>query len=841
VPAAARRILRTATTLQPLPIDEILPDLRRVLTDSAVLALSAEPGAGKTTRVPPSLLSEPWLAGKKILMLEPRRLAASRSALYMAAQAGESVGQSIGYRIRGETRVGPGTRIEVVTEGILTRFLHADPALTDYGVIIFDEFHERSIHADLGLALTLDVQRHLRPDLRIIVMSATLDLQAVAALLGNAPVLESKGRAFPVVTHYLPQKLAEPIEQQVAGRIVRALQSDEGDILVFLPGQREIRRVGELLQAKYLGDVAEIRALYGEASAAEQRSALSPLANKKKVILSTSIAETSLTIDGVRVVIDAGLSRVPRFDPRRGMSGLVTVPVSRANADQRRGRAGRQAPGICYRLYTEQDHRELPQASQPEIVVSDLASLALDFAMWGTPAGEGLSFLDPPPPAHLAQAQDLLRRLSAIDEHGQLTQHGRAIAALPVHPRLGHMLLRGKDLGVAPLACDIAALLEERDLLRGVPGTDIDLRSRWLELRRTGKNTAPLIDRIRREADLLKTFVGVAGEQHRENQIGVLLALAYPERVARRREGENKRRYQTAGGSGAIVPAGSALAREPYLAIGETDGSGEEVKIFLAEPLEEQSIRLLFADQIVMAEEVWWDEQTESVIARRFERFGAITLASKPLPASDERIQPAFIQGIRRMGPDCLPLTDTAESFIRRSEWVRLNNLAGSGWPHCSVDHLMETVEEWLGPYIGGMTRRQQLAGVDLLSALRNRLTHRQIGQLDELAPTHLTAPTGSHIPLMYRADGAPVLAVRIQEMFGQTATPLVGGGKIAVVLHLLSPARRPLAVTGDLPSFWKNSYPEVRKTMRGRYPKHFWPENPLEAEPTRRTKRRPS
>ena len=823
-----------------LPIDDLLPPLRRLLADQSSVVLCAEPGAGKTTGVPPALLGEPWLERKKILMLEPRRLAASRAAAYMAGKRGEPTGGTIGFRIRGQTSVGPATRIEVVTEGVLTRLLHADAALPGYGVVIFDEFHERSLHADLGLALTLDVRKHLRPDLRIVIMSATLDTAPVAALLGNAPVLRSTGRTFPVSTRYLPQRSADSFEETVSSAILRALRQEEGDVLVFLPGQREIRRVEEILHGKDPGETVTVRPLYGEASAEEQKSALDSAGpGRRKVILATSIAETSLTIDGVRIVIDGGLSRLPRFDPRRGMPGLVTLPVSKAAADQRRGRAGRQAPGVCYRLWTEQDHRDLPESTPPEITAVDLASLALDFAMWGTPDGEGLEFLDRPPAAHLTQARDLLRRLGAVDRSGKPTLHGRAIAGLPVHPRLGHMIIRGKELGAGFMACSVAALLEERDLLRGIPGRDIDLRSRWLAVRSGGRTDTPAAGRIRDEARRLAELAGVRNGPGKEDHLGMLLALAYPERVALRREATDKARYQTAGGPGAILPAGSSLTRESCLAIGETDGSGREVKVHLAEPFSREQIRMLFADQIENEDEIVFDDKSGAVIARRSEKYGALVLSSLPLPADDERILPAFLGGIRKTGLGCLPWCGPVTLFRDRSEWIRGTGFGGPDWPDLSDRALLETLEEWLGPFLEHRTRLQQLDSLDLAVPLKSRFRREQLQELDRLAPTHLTAPTGSRIPVEYRTGSVPVMAVRIQEMFGQTVTPTVAGGKVPVVLHLLSPARRPLAVTGDLPSFWTSGYPEVRKTMRGRYPKHYWPENPLEAEPTRGVRRR--
>ncbi len=817
-----------------LPIMAVIPALRHTLAGSMCAVLSAPPGAGKTTRVPLALLGEPWMQGLKIIMLEPRRLAARRAAEYMASLAGEKVGQSVGFRIRGESRVSEATRLEVVTEGVLTRMLHTSPELQGTGILIFDEFHERSIHADLGLALALDVQSNLRPDLRILVMSATLDSRGVAALLNEAPVIESTGRAFPVDTRWLASE--GRLEVRVRDAVRLALADHEGDALVFLPGQREIRRTEECLLDSGLPGSVAIHLLYGEAASDRQQAALAPAApGTRKVILSTSIAETSLTIEGVRIVVDAGLARVPRFDPRRGMGGLVTVPVSQASADQRRGRAGREGPGFCYRLWAED--QDLPRYSSPEILNADLAPLALDLALWGTPDGAGLRFQDPPPPAHLGRARDLLVQLGALDRAGTLTSHGRALALLPVHPRLAHMVMKGVDLGLGSEACDLAAMLEERDLLHGRPDTDVDLASRWQALRQ-GRGDGVRV-RILAEARRLRSLSGVGGERGSPESLGVLLAMAYPERVARRR-GDDAGHYQMAGGTGAVLPEWSALARERFLAVGEVDGVGTDVRIFLAAPLSEEEIRKTFADRLEVVEEVRWSSVDEAVVARRQTRLGALPLDERPVSsASDaagdagEAVRAAMIEGIRQLGLESLPWEKESLSLRARSNWLLSSGLAGVGWPDLSDRRLQETLDEWLAPFLNGITRRIQLARLDMLSVIRSRFSHRQLLDLDRLAPAFLTVPTGSRIRLSYDT-GKPVLAVRLQEMFGQVETPLAGG--IPVLIHLLSPAGRPLAITQDLQTFWRNAYPEVRKEMRGRYPKHPWPEDPLHAIPTRRT-----
>ncbi len=836
----------------PPGIEKILPNLRSAFNNYRNAVLFAEPGAGKTTRIPPALLDEPWLAGKKIVMLEPRRLAARRAAEYMAQQRGEKTGETIGYRIRGESKVGRKTRIEIVTEGVLTRMLQSDAALPNVGLVIFDEFHERSIHADLGLALTLDVQEHLRNDLRVLVMSATLDGVSLVTLLGNAPMLSSKGKIFPVTTHYLPRPHDGPLEPLVVSTILRALREEAGDLLVFLPGQREIRRVELLLLEKDVPEDAVVHTLFGDAPPEKQRAALSSEPRgKRKVILSTNIAETSITIAGVRVVIDSGLARGAMFDPRRGMPGLVTLPVSQASADQRRGRAGRQQPGVCYRLWAEHLHAQLPRFTKPEILVADLTPFVLELAQWGDPdlTGRSLKFLDPPPAAHLSQARELLTRLGAVDGSRRLTKHGTAMVKLAVHPRLAHMMIRGKDFGLGSLACDVAALLEERDVVRGANDSDIDLFSRWQALNEEGSSDQFVRERVRAQAARLCEILGVKSEKSLTvgnpfgKKLGILLALAYPERVGKRRD-EDGLKFQLAGKTIGVLPKRSMLSREEYLAIGDVDGAGGEARIFLAAPLSENEIRETFADQLETIDDVHWDEQQQSVIARRVERFGAVELSAHPLKASNEVLHAVMIEGIRLMGIDVLPWSKDAISIRTRSEWLRsqVEDLVGEfterDWPDLSNEHLLATLEQWLGPYLDGIVRRVHLEKLDMGKIVRALFTYQQLRELDRLAPTHIVVPTGSHIPLDY-SNAQPVLAVRLQEMFGETETPKVAGGKVSVLLHLLSPALRPIAVTQDLPSFWKNAYKEVRKDMRGQYPKHEWPENPIEAKPTKRSKKR--
>jgi ATP-dependent helicase HrpB len=823
---------------QKYPIDDILPQLLETFQQTNCIVLSAPPGAGKTTQVPIALLSSEWLKDKKIVMLEPRRLAARRAAEFMSVQLGEKIGQTVGYRIRGESVVCAATRIEVVTEGILTRLLQKEPELPNVGLIVFDEFHERSIHADLGLALTLDVQKHLRNDLRLLVMSATLDGVTIAQLLDNAKIIESLGQSYTVTTHYAKFSSEKSIEVRLVDTVLRAVDEQDGDVLVFLPGHREIRRVEDLLWEKRLPEDVLVHSLYGDASYHQQTAALSPApSGKRKVILSTSIAETSLTIDGVRIVIDSGLARTARFDVRRGMSGLVTVPVSKAVADQRRGRAGRQQPGICYRLWTKAEHEMLPDYPQPEIRTADIAPLALNFALWGTPNGENLRFLDPPPLPHLLQAQSLLKDLGAVDTTGKLTKHGRAMADFPLHPRLSHMILRGKELGSGSLACDIAALLDERDILSGKKGSDIDLASRLHVLQEKQKTDEWILERIISQSKRLKQIADIhLTKEKKEYSTGILLALAYPERVAHRRDTKSNR-YQMTSGTNAILPNGSLLAREEFLAIGEVDGIGTEVRAYLAAPLTKEEIELVFIDSIIEEEEIRWNSADEVVIARRISRLGAVILSEQQIQPRGEKVISALIDGIKQLGIHCLPWDKEIRSLQQRSEWLR-TYLSPAQWPNLSDSNLTNTVNEWLSPFINGIWKKEQLSTLPLLKILESYITKPLIHKIDTLAPSHLKLPSGSIAMLNY-SGAQPVLAVRLQELFGQIETPKICNGKVNVLIHLLSPALRPLAVTQDLHSFWTTVYPEIRTQMRARYPKHVWPEDPLSAKPTNKIKKR--
>ena len=819
----------------PFPVDAIIQELRTALNTAGRAILIAPPGAGKTTRVPQALLCDPLFGNGRILMLEPRRLAARRAAEYMASLAGEEVGRTIGYRIRGESRVSSSTRIEIVTEGILTRMLQDQPELTGVALLIFDEFHERSIHADLGLALALDARTHLRPDLRILIMSATLDGVAIGSLLDNGPVIRSEGRIFPIETVHRVHPVEGMMEKAVVETVKRALQETAGDILVFLPGRRELHRCRNLLTDAHLPQGVHVHLLHGEASRADQDAAFLPGAHSiRKIICATSIAETSLTIDGVRVVIDSGLARVPRFDPRRGMSGLVTVPASVATADQRRGRAGRQAPGVCYRLWTEAEEERRERFPVPEILSADLAPLALDLARWGAPDGGGLKFLDPLPVSHMDQATTLLRQLGALDDTRRMTPHGNAMSQLPVHPRLAHMIIRAMELGMAEMACDIAALLEGPELSRGNATSDVDLDGLLAMAEGSGRVDAAARSRILADARRLRKLVGARNDTKIQSRPGVLLALAFPDRIARRRESEG-RRYLLANNTGALLPEWSQLARHEFLAVGDVDGAGLEARIFLASPLTREEIETHCSGSINTTDELFWDDTTGAVIGRRVRRLGALLISEQTVSPSGERAARLMLQVIFRRGVGCLPWTHDTEGLRIRSEWLRLNGLVEPEWPDLSDAHLLTTAESWLLPHLDGLTRLDHLDRLNLSGILRMLLSERNRQRVETLAPATLTSPAGRRVTLQYGTGSQPVMAVKLQDMFGQKANPTVAGGKVKVLLHLLSPAGRPLAVTSDLASFWANAYTEVRKQMRARYPKHKWPDNPADAKPATR------
>ena len=777
--------------------------------------LQAPPGAGKTTRVPLALL--PQITGR-ILMLEPRRLAARAAAERMATTLGEAVGQTVGYRIRGEARVSSRTRIEVVTEGILTRMIQSDPELTGVGLVIFDEFHERSLNADLGLALCLEIRGALREELGLLVMSATLDAAPVAELMGGAPVVTSEGRAFAVETRWLPRPVDASLryEAAVAGLVRQAVEEAEGGVLVFLPGEGEIRRVEGLL-SNLPGCI--VQPLFGAMDFAAQQAALAP-SDRRKVVLATSIAETSLTIPDIRVVVDGGRARRSRFDAPSGMSRLVTERVTRAEAEQRRGRAGRVAEGVCYRLWTRGEEGGLVPFPPAEIEAADLTPLALELALWGA---SDLPFLTPPHVGVLAEARALLAGLGALAPEGGITAHGRALAGLPLHPRLGHMLLTA-GRAAAPLA----ALLAERDPLRGAPP---DLIARLRAIDRPGEAAhRPTIERIRAEARRLAARTPEPGGGAPDLSPAQMAALAYPDRIGLRRAGEAPR-WVLSGGKGAAMAAGLPLSGARLIVATDLDGDPREAQVRQAIAITESELREIYADRIGWQEICLWSRRDGRVLSRRQERLGALVLAERPWPeAPPEALARAALDGLRQIG---LPWT-AAAARLR----ARLRLMEGEGWPDVSDEALLARDPAWILPHLTGRKTEADLRALDLSSALRDLLTWEQGQTLDRLTPSHFETPLGRRIPIDYDGD-YPGIALRLQEMFGVTRHPVVGQNRLPLRITLLSPAQRPVQVTLDLPGFWASSYAEVRKEMRGAYPRHPWPEDPTEADPTLRAKPR--
>ena len=831
-----------------LPIHDVLDEIRDALETHPAAVVQAPPGAGKTTGVPLALLHEPFLAGQKILILEPRRLAARAAAGRMAEMLGETVGETVGYRIRLERKVSAKTRIEVVTEGILTRMIQGDPELSGIGLVIFDEFHERNLNSDLGLALTLECQGALRETLRILVMSATLDAAPVAALLDDAPIITSHGRSFPVETRYLPLGTPSPTRREIEAACTRAirhgLMEDHGDMLVFLPGAGEIRRVEGALRRLDLPDAVDILPLFGALTKADQARAIHPSpTGRRKVVLATAIAETSLTIDGVTIVVDAGLMRVSRFSPGSGMGRLVTLPLSKAAADQRRGRAGRTAPGVCYRLWSQAQTGTLIPFTAPEILHADLAPLILELSLWGVHDPSQLTWIDEPPKGACQQARGLLLELGALDDEGQITDHGKAMARLGVHPRLAHMLLLGKKRNLGPEACLVAALLTERDPLTG-GGRESDIRTRMEAMLPTPRGAAgspPPMDkgaaaRIRETAKHLATRLQSSGTPKGCHDAGRLIALAFPDRIAMARKGRDGH-FQMASGGGAYIKGTEPLAFEPLLAVADLDGNRQNARVYLAAPLTEESLGRDHGHRMTHQEAVFWDEGRGEIKAVTRHTLGALVLSEKRLlkpPA--EKIQAALIQGIRSRGVGILPWNRALRSLQTRVLFLR-NQAGFDELPDLSDAALQESMDEWLSPFLLGITRMSALGKVDLHAALTTLIPFAWHRKIDTLAPTHLTIPSGTRIPLDYSTGEAPILAARIQQLFGLTDTPTVAKGRIPVICHLLSPASRPMQVTRDLKSFWATTYPEVKKELKARYPKHPWPEDPLTAMATNRTK----
>ena len=843
-----------------LAIDAALPALRAAVVAHANVVLQAPPGAGKSTGVPLALLTEQSLRPGKIVMLEPRRLAARAVATRMSQMLGEAVGQTVGFRTRLESRTSKNTRIEVVTEGILTRWLQRDATLEGVAMVIFDEFHERSLNADVGLALCLEAQAEVRDDLRILVMSATLDTPAVAQLLGDAPIVSTEGKAFEVETRWATTGAANRGQREIdiatrtARTILQALEQEPGDILAFLPGQGEIRRAQQQLEEGGLARSVSVLPLFGDLSAAEQDAALRPGdAQHRKVVLATNIAETSLTIEGVRVVVDSGLARRARFDPSTGMSGLETVRISRASADQRRGRAGRLGPGVCYRLWSETEHASLAAQTAPEILEADLAPVALDLAEWGVSDPRSLRWLDPPPAATFAQARDLLRSLDAIDAEGRISAHGRALARLGTHPRLAHMIVRGAELGLRRLALEIAAVLGERDLLRWNAGRrDADLRLRIEALRRGRVDDSHVAADVRvdggarqravRSVEVLErqldTGTATSPATESDADIGRLLAFAYPDRIAQSRGAGG--RYLLSGGRGARLADAQSIAQAEFLVVADLDAGDREALIRLASPLPRAALEADFAALIEHRQRFEWDAREQAVVAQDERWLGAIRLGERRLENPDsERVMSALLAGIRELGLDVLPWTKEARALRQRLAFARdVDTHAPRPWPDVSDDALLATLEDWLAPWLTNMSRRDHLARLDTTAIIAALLDWNQRQRLDELAPTHLQVPSGSRIPIDYSA--APTVAVRLQEVFGLSTTPAVGGGRVPLTLQLLSPAHRPVQVTKDLASFWARGYMEVKKELKGRYPKHYWPDDPTTAVATARARPRP-
>ncbi len=852
-----RRILLPAVSAPTLPIDEVLPALRDVLRRVGRAVLVAPPGAGKTTRVPLALVGEPWCTGK-VLMLEPRRLAARAAAHHMARLLGEPVGGTVGYRVHLESRVSARTRIEVVTEGVLTRMLRDDATLDGVAAVLFDEFHERSLHADLGLALTLHAAALVRDDLRIVVMSATLDAAPVAALLGDAPVIESHGRLFPVTTEYRAPRDGQRADAAAAAAVRSALADTTGDILVFLPGQGEISRAAALLDG--VAEGVDVIPLYGAMPLDAQDRAIQPsISGRRKVVLATSIAETSLTIEGVRVVIDSGLARVPRFEPRSGMTRLATTRVSRAAADQRRGRAGRLGPGHCYRLWAEGDEAQLLAHRTPEILDADLAPLALELAAAGIDDPRALRWLDAPPEGALRQGQALLRALDALDATGRITSHGRRLAALGAHPRLAHLVARGTALGHGALACDVAALLGERDIFsRDAAAGDADLADRVRALRdpstaRAGGADRGRVQRVRQEADALRRGLRIASDAEVEDDapaqagaprlrpddvdaVGLLVALAYPDRLARQRPGEPGR-YLLRNGRGATFAVPQPLGAAEWLAIADVDGDPRESRIWMAAAIDASDVMTHFAPQGEDETVREWDAARRRLTLTRITRLGAIPLRERRLDAPNaEDAADALIAVVHDEGWSALSWDERA---VRLRQRLAFAHECDAQYPDVSDETLRATLAEWLRPALLSIGRLDGLARVDVAEALLAHLSWKERERLETLAPTHCVVPSGSRLPIDYADATAPKLPVRLQELFGLADTPRIGDGRVPLTLELLSPAHRPVQVTRDLAGFWARSYFDVRKDLRGRYPKHHWPENPMEAQATARAKRR--
>jgi ATP-dependent helicase HrpB len=839
--------------LLPLPVIEVLPELRRSLAAVTPVVLSAPPGSGKTTLVPLELLQEPWLDERRIILLEPRRLAARAAAARMADLLHEKLGETVGYRTRLDTQVSSRTRIEVVTEGILNRRLQHDPELNGIGLVIFDEFHERSLQADLGLALTLDVMSGLRDDLRLLVMSATLDADKLTDLLEGAALIRTEGRSYAVTLEYLGEPPADRRLPEAVSRAIRhILPQDSGDLLVFLPGVAEIRQTEQRL-IRALGETPVkplICPLYADLSRADQDRAILPdPGGRRRVVLATSIAETSLTIEGVSAVLDSGWSRRPRFLPNSGLTRLETVRVSRAAAAQRAGRAGRLGPGRCYRLWNETRQASLAPQHPAEILEADLAPLMLALLQWGVSDPAQLKWLDPPPPAACQQGMDLLQALAAVDQQGRLTRIGQAMADLPLHPRLAHLLLRAATPAARDIACDLAALLSERDILRRSEQSgwnpDIEHRLSLLKTwRQQGKQASQetsvdqqALRRVDRVSQQMRRLLQAQPllEAGLDTPAG-LLAMAYPDRIAKQ---TRHARFKLASGRAAYLAEDEPLAARPYLVAAQVDAGRTQGRIWLAVAISDHELRRLPDLPLVCRESVVWDQDQQAVLARQEEHLGALCLSSAPLSEPDpQAMVSAMLEGIRQLGLESLPWDKETRQWRNRVRCLAAWQ-PDAGWPNLSDTGLLQSMETWLAPWLTGITRRGQLQKLDLRTILQAQLSWEQRQRLDKLAPTHLPVPSGTRKRLEYSPEGPPVLAVRLQELFGLQQTPTVCQGRVAVMLHLLSPAQRPIQVTQDLPGFWQRTYHEVKKELKGRYPKHYWPDDPNQAQATARVKPR--
>ncbi|RJE74735.1 ATP-dependent helicase HrpB [Reichenbachiella sp. MSK19-1] len=817
-----------------LPITEVIAPTRQHLAQENTLIVHAPPGAGKSTLLPLSLLEENWLNGKKIIMLEPRRLAARSIAVRMSELIGEPVGKTVGYRIRFDTKVSEHTRIEVVTEGILTRMLHSDNAIEDVALVIFDEFHERNLHADVALALCREAQSILRPDLKLMIMSATLNTTELTALL-KAPLIESKGRQYPVDVFYEDQQ-DEWMMAEIAARIIsKATKKHDGDVLAFFPGQGEIIKCEEVLR-KDMHDFA-IHPLYGSLPHGKQMAAILPNRDgKRKIVLATSIAETSLTIEGIKIVVDTGFGRTSKFDIKSGLSKLETVQISQDSADQRAGRAGRLSPGVCYRLWSKATQDRLQKHLTPEIMEADLASLVLDMAQWGISNVQEMTWLTPPPNAAVLQARELLHQLGALDNN-KITPHGQRLHQLPCHPRIAHMLRMTEEQGLIALASDIAALLDERDPLGKEAGTDINERIEVLRRLRRDNRLGRKFSRIEKVAQQYRQLFSLDAENdsHDPYETGILLSYAYPERIAYARPGNNAQ-FQLSNGKYAMLGHRDDLANEPWLAIAHMDARDGMGKIFMASPLNPRDLMPMVEEKEIIT----WDTRQGGLIASLDLRIGSITLRSTPLSNPDEsRLVEAICDTLKKEGERLLNWEENVTQWQNRVLSLRQWN-PNQGWPDVSTPTLLATNHEWLAPYLEGIKKPEALKKIDLKSVLQHSLAYDLQGKLDALAPVKINVPSGSHIKLNYAADGsAPILAVRLQEVFGLVDTPKINEGKTSVLMHLLSPGYKPVQITSDLNSFWNNAYFEVRKDLRGRYPKHVWPEDPWQEQAISGVKRK--